>query len=142
MSTLLIVLLFGTVMCFSHGLPATVSEAHSAASQEVHLYLQNSTEGISSQLAPIVSEVKDANERIEYGRDSVLPFLTFLFDTLGNVGNEIEECIDDMVIQLIPDDPSDPGYPPEPIEVNEPALANIVSDNQAIGADSAAITPK
>ncbi|XP_013173953.1 PREDICTED: uncharacterized protein LOC106122504 [Papilio xuthus] len=119
MLNLIFAFLCGCLVGFCHGLPASVSEAHSAATQELHLYLKNSTNGLDPHFSPIVSQLRAANDQVEVGRDSILPFLTFLFDTLGLVDNEIDDCIDDMMIEFIPDEPTDPGYPTAPPVVTE-----------------------
>ncbi|KPJ07643.1 hypothetical protein RR48_11199 [Papilio machaon] len=136
MLNLVFTFLCGCLVGFCHGLPASVSEAHSAATQELHLYLKNSTNGLDPHFAPIVSQLRAANDQVEVGRDSILPFLSFLFDTLDLVDNAIDDCIDDMMIEFIPDEPTDPGYPnvtpmaTETLETGPPPVvpAPIVSD--------------
>ncbi|CAK1579512.1 unnamed protein product [Parnassius mnemosyne] len=80
--------------------------------------MKNSTSEEDDQFSPILSQLRNTNEQIEYERSAVLPFLSFLFDTLGVIDDAFGDCLDDMVIELIPDDPTAPGYPtvPENIE--------------------------
>ncbi|CAH2040668.1 unnamed protein product, partial [Iphiclides podalirius] len=128
MFNIFVALLSASVLCFCHGLPASVSEAHSSASQKLHLYIKNSTEGVNYQLSPIISQLRNTNEEVEFGRNAILPFLSFLFDTLGDIENELSDCLDDMVIQLIPDDPSDPGFPNIPTEPSVPIGPIVPAD--------------
>ncbi|CAG5046307.1 unnamed protein product [Parnassius apollo] len=109
-----------SLLGFCYGLPTnSVSEAHSSASQKLHVYMKNSTSEENYQFSPILSQLRSTNEQIDYERYAVLPFLSFLFDTLGVIDDVIGECLDDLVIELIPDDPADPGYPTVPENTKE-----------------------
>lgn len=72
----------------------------------------------------------------------------FQFDTLGLVDNEIDDCLDDMVIEFIPDEPTDPGCPTEPPVGTEtfetaapPVPAPIVPDVPVASPDAVKADP-
>ncbi|CAH0723635.1 unnamed protein product, partial [Brenthis ino] len=114
------IFVLATVICSVRSLPVDTESSSSSTSTGLQLLVKNSTDTADYHLTPYVSELEQMDERITEELEAILPYINFLFDTLFDRSSDDEdECIDDMVIQLVPEK----SLPKKDEDTTEPAIA-------------------
>ncbi|XP_064072581.1 uncharacterized protein LOC135193554 [Vanessa tameamea] len=119
-------LILASVLCYVQCLPLE-SSSKSVSKDYLHLFVNNSTKSTNYHLTSIMEELEDVDEEIARELDSVLPYINFLFDTLlGRPSDEDDDgCMNDVIIQLVPDKESITKHQDkaEPTNKTEPAVS-------------------
>ncbi|CAH2085387.1 unnamed protein product [Euphydryas editha] len=106
MSNIIYVLVLASLLCCVQCLPLE-TESKTTSEDALHLFVHNSTKNLNYHISSIATELEDIDEEIAKELDTILPYINFLFNALwgqsGDSSSNGDECLNDMIIQLVPD---------------------------------------
>lgn len=100
------VLILASLLCYVHCLPLE-TESKTESEDALHLFVNNSTKNVNYHISSVASELEDVDGEIAKALDTLLPYINFWVDVLwgqsGDSSTNGDECLNDMIIQLVPD---------------------------------------
>ncbi|XP_023939128.1 uncharacterized protein LOC112046649 [Bicyclus anynana] len=104
------ILSVAAILCCVQCLPFEATHSTSSSSSQLHLVVNNSTQSTNYHLTPVMSKLENIDDEIDTQLKAILPYLNFFFDSLlGRPPTaEEEDCINDMVIEMVPDETAMP----------------------------------
>ncbi|CAH2244004.1 uncharacterized protein LOC120626682 [Pararge aegeria] len=105
------ILALGAIFCCAQCLPLDATHSESTSTSQLHLVVNNSTQSTNYHLTPVMSELENIDQQIDDQLKAILPYLNFFFDSLLGQPKSADEddCINDMVIELVPDETASPS---------------------------------